>query len=329
MKIRKLQWIALIFSISLMGCARTFRLSPVLTPQGEWSKIKNSQIEIVDRTSDNYDFSSMTLTIENKKESLKETILSAIGTDNQTLNLSGKSVLVSIEKFSLDFSVGTYRCEIGAKFSILNQNTIEYQGYASGSGSSFNTWPNSYELAVNQAIKQFSATIPIREIQIAYEGTTKKIPKTTAIALTNTSVRESNGINSATKGNLAILPLEANGVEKSISLTLTDLLINNMQSNGCYRVLERSQIDKILKEQGFQNSGACSASECAIEMGKLLSIQKMIIGSIGQLGNSYVINIRLINVQTGEIENNSSRQILGGIENSATIVGSMISDLCK
>ena len=146
------------------------------------------------------------------------------------------------------------------------------------------------------------------------------------IALTHNN---SNQNFQKTNDYIAILELESNGLDKSVSSTITDILINKMQASGCYRVMERSQIDKILKEQGFQNSGACSASECAVEMGRILSIQKMIIGSIGKLGNSYVINLRMIDVSSGEVLANSSRQIVGGIENAAPVSAEMISDLCK
>lgn len=56
----------------------------------------------------------------------------------------------------------------------------------------------------------------------------------------------------------------------------------------------------ILKEQGFQQSG-CVSDACIVEVGQLLGVRYMVAGSIGKLGRTYTMSIRLIDVQTGEI----------------------------
>lgn len=154
----------------------------------------------------------------------------------------------------------------------------------------------------------------------------KLAPDAAVIQLSKQSERSAVPNNS---DYVAILELEGKSVDAGIASTITDILTNKMQALGCYRIMERNQVDKILQEQGFQNSGACSASECAVEMGRLLSIKKMVVGSVGKLGNSYVINLRMIDVKTGEITSNSSRQIVGGIENSASAAAEMATDLCN
>jgi PBP1b-binding outer membrane lipoprotein LpoB len=123
-------------------------------------------------------------------------------------------------------------------------------------------------------------------------------------------------------GSVAVMRFESAGVDSSISMVVTDIFTNQIQANGKYRVMERSQMNKILNEQGFQNSGICNSTECAVEIGRLLSIDKMFIGSIGKLGESWVINIRMINIRTGEILSNLSKQVMGKADDlsSATIL---------
>jgi len=111
--------------------------------------------------------------------------------------------------------------------------------------------------------------------------------------------------------SVAVMRFESAGIDSSVSLVVTDLFTNQIQADGKYRVMERSQMNKILSEQGFQSSGICNSTECAVEIGRLLSIDKMFIGSIGKLGESWVINIRMINIQTGEILSNESKQVKG------------------
>ncbi|MFC1670738.1 hypothetical protein ACFL20_10120, partial [Spirochaetota bacterium] len=50
----------------------------------------------------------------------------------------------------------------------------------------------------------------------------------------------------------------------------------------------------------FQKSG-CTDQECAVKIGRLLSVKKIFMGSINKLG-SYEINIKMVNIETGRIE---------------------------
>lgn len=68
-----------------------------------------------------------------------------------------------------------------------------------------------------------------------------------------------------------------------------------------FTVVDRSNMDKILAEQGFQQTG-CTTAECAIQMGKLLNVQKIVNGKVGKLVNRYIVTISVIDVESGEIE---------------------------
>jgi len=47
-------------------------------------------------------------------------------------------------------------------------------------------------------------------------------------------------------------------------------------------VMERSEMALVLQEQSFQQSGVCDQSSCALEIGKILSVDRMVVGSVGQ-----------------------------------------------
>lgn len=115
------------------------------------------------------------------------------------------------------------------------------------------------------------------------------------------------------KTSIAVLPLSSNGISPSEALVLTDELLSVLVQSDVYTVVERGNMESILKEQGFQMSG-CTSSECAVEAGKLLGVQKMIAGSVGKLGTIYNINLRLFDVETGEIEQNISQKHEGSVE---------------
>lgn len=117
---------------------------------------------------------------------------------------------------------------------------------------------------------------------------------------------------------VAIQNLEARGISENEAATLTDVLRNNIMNTGKYQVMERNEMESILKEQAFQQSGACSDEACIVEMGQVLGIEKIIAGSIGRVGKAYSINIRIISVQTGKITNSVSHNYTGPIENLLT-----------
>lgn len=113
---------------------------------------------------------------------------------------------------------------------------------------------------------------------------------------------------------VAVMPLVGEGIDSSASNIVTDALADELMRLGRVRVMERSQMEKILSEQGFQNSGACNGNECAVEVGRLLSIDRMVVGTLGKLGSSFTLSVRVVSVTTGEILGSSRRILKGEIE---------------
>jgi TolB-like protein len=112
----------------------------------------------------------------------------------------------------------------------------------------------------------------------------------------------SNSLFSQTnKPRVAVMPLEAKGVSSDLADGVTELLVTEVSGTGEFDVIERSQMKKILSEQVLQASGLADPSGAA-EAGKLLSAKKMIVGSVSSFDFGKVVNIRLIDVETGKVE---------------------------
>lgn len=127
---------------------------------------------------------------------------------------------------------------------------------------------------------------------------------------------------------VAVMPLEARQVAADEALILSEALATELQGTGELRVMERSQMDKILSEQGFQQSGACSGTDCAVQVGQLLGIDRMVVGSVGHLGKTFVLVARMVNVGTGEVMKSTTRQAVGEIDQIlTTVVPQVASDL--
>jgi TolB-like protein len=124
---------------------------------------------------------------------------------------------------------------------------------------------------------------------------------------------------------IAVLDLEiAKAIPAEARVSLSDLLREKLVNTGRFRVVDRNNMDKIMKEQGFQLQD-CTSKECAVQIGRLLGVEKMVSGNVTKLGQTYIISAQMTNVETGEIEQMSSDrcggcevdQLLDTIENVA------------
>jgi len=101
--------------------------------------------------------------------------------------------------------------------------------------------------------------------------------------------------------SVAVLDFEARGLPIYEAETLTERLRSEISNTNAVRLTDRKLLEKILEEQGLQQSG-CTTDECTAEVGQLLGAQYMINGSIGKLGNTYTIDAKMVSVTTGAAE---------------------------
>jgi curli biogenesis system outer membrane secretion channel CsgG len=74
------------------------------------------------------------------------------------------------------------------------------------------------------------------------------------------------------------------GTDVDIGKGISDLLVTYLVKDGTYSVIERKAMDKILHEQNFSNSDRANANSAA-QIGKILGVDAIIVGSITQFGN--------------------------------------------
>jgi curli biogenesis system outer membrane secretion channel CsgG len=139
------------------------------------------------------------------------------------------------------------------------------------------------------------------------------------------------------------------GTNVDVGKGITDLLVTDLVKDGTFSIIERSALDKILKEQNFSNSNRADPTSAA-QIGKMLGVDYIVVGSITQFGNetkntgvggggggiggfglggfkhsnskaNVAVTARVINIDTGEIlavadgkgeSSRSSTSMLGG-----------------
>ncbi len=123
---------------------------------------------------------------------------------------------------------------------------------------------------------------------------------------------------------LAILDLDATGISETEAKTLSNNLrgaisrvLNSEKFRKSttieYKIVERSDMEKILDELETQRKG-CTDISCAVEFGKFLNADKIIIGSVGLIGQTYTINTSLVDVETARVLRAADFKIKGAID---------------
>jgi len=103
------------------------------------------------------------------------------------------------------------------------------------------------------------------------------------------------------KQAVAIMDFAASNAPATEASIMADFVRSAMVRSGKFRVVDKKNMESILAEQAFQQTG-CTSQECAVKLGKLLNVKKMIVGNYGMLGGIRYMSANLVNVETGEIE---------------------------
>lgn len=100
---------------------------------------------------------------------------------------------------------------------------------------------------------------------------------------------------------IAIFQVEGVGVKDEIKTALLMSLSSELTNSKRIINIERSEIDKILKEQAIQLSG-CTSIECQVEVGRMLGAEKVIFGTISKVEEQFLISAKIVDVTLGTIE---------------------------
>jgi TolB-like protein len=106
------------------------------------------------------------------------------------------------------------------------------------------------------------------------------------------------------KTRLAVIDFEQKAAQefqgKQVGEIVAEWLITSLVNTGRFEVVERAQLQKILKEQQLGMTGMIN-QDTAAKVGELLGVKVIITGSVIQMGNNYDVNARLISVEDGSI----------------------------
>ena len=106
---------------------------------------------------------------------------------------------------------------------------------------------------------------------------------------------------------ISVLDFSTSGISQAEIDIFIDYISSHILEIGKYRVIDRMQRDAILKEIEFSQF-ECTDEECQLEIGKILAASHIIGGSLGKMGDRFILNIKLIDVETGETVTTASEK---------------------
>lgn len=128
------------------------------------------------------------------------------------------------------------------------------------------------------------------------------------------------------KSILAILDLKGEGISASEARIITGIIQEEMFKTGKYDLVERTRIEQLFEELEHKPSDFCDI-QCAVKIGKQLSADKVMVGTIGKLGSLFTIQVKIVDIERSKIEKMESIRAKGDIGDLPDHLNKLIYDL--
>jgi TolB-like protein len=194
----------------------------------------------------------------------------------------------------------------------------------------------AYSKLLEEAQKNYSGNIDVRNINVSQSSKKMKLAlsiggvgveeytynSTGNVIRSSSSARTAgklegitNQIMNAFRGNknvtIAIFDfVNINGKTSVLGRYLVEQISNYFFQNSDLKIVERAQIDKVLKEQEFGMSGNVS-DETAARIGHMLGANAVTIGTLTKVGNRISVNIKIVDSETASLISSGSTEIDG------------------
>lgn len=119
------------------------------------------------------------------------------------------------------------------------------------------------------------------------------------------------------------------GVDQSKMDALSDMLANQIREMGPFKVIGKADIEAALQLEQQKSLLGCSDDSCLAELGGALGVRYMVVGNISLFGNSWLLNLKLLDVQKVEVAKGISRSITGAEDAFLNALPTAVYDLMQ
>ncbi|HLH79483.1 MAG TPA: CsgG/HfaB family protein [Chthonomonas sp.] len=113
----------------------------------------------------------------------------------------------------------------------------------------------------------------------------------------------------ADASELIIAVADFSGKDKDFGRFLADTLLTDLAQSPILHMVERDEISRVLTELKLQATGLTEPQ--VQKVGRLIGANHLIVGSYLQVGNRLILNVRLLNVDTGRVSPGGAANVAG------------------
>ena len=112
------------------------------------------------------------------------------------------------------------------------------------------------------------------------------------------------------KTSIAVVRLDFQGISEYKAAKITDCLRNELFKTNKYQVMEWENMDRVLREKGYKQPPR-TPGKWLLSAGRILHVERIIGGGIGNMGGTYILSIHVIDVVTGRILRSFTKDFSG------------------
>ncbi len=113
---------------------------------------------------------------------------------------------------------------------------------------------------------------------------------------------------------VAVLELKATGIDEAIAKNLTELFTSEAGQVPGFKVIGHTEVQDMVGFEIQKQTMGCSDASCFAEIGGALGVDFVVSGTIGKVGETFVVNLRLIDIKKSETKNRIGESIAGRVE---------------
>ncbi len=113
--------------------------------------------------------------------------------------------------------------------------------------------------------------------------------------------------------SIAVMNLRSEELRPTDCIAVTNYLTTELQKIKGYRILAWDDVTNMLEHQAGKQALGCEDDECLAEIGGALGVDYILAGDIGSIGDRFLMNLKLININRAATERRASTIVEGNI----------------
>ncbi len=131
------------------------------------------------------------------------------------------------------------------------------------------------------------------------------------LSLLLTLAAAAGGANAPGTQRLAVLKITAQGAPADVAETLTNVVTEQAGRTPGFSAISQAELSSLLGVERQKQLLGCGDQSCLAEIGGALGARLVLSGSLGKVGESYILQLQLLDTQKAQIRDRESRTITG------------------